>query len=206
MPSLVRFSTCESSVFVSYAHADDELNNRWISNFVVELQRDLEAALARENIGRPQMPGIHLSAYNGPVSGDLAQSLQARVAQSFAMVIVVDEKYATSEWCGHELRYFADAFGGAGLDQRLYIVALRRPPMQAVAAKPQWQRVFAGRNPVWREFVDADDLLKRPVSVLREDGRGATKAFLDRYQGLFDDALKRSRARTHARLVEHQRR
>ena len=25
MPSLVRFSTCESSVFVSYAHADDEL-------------------------------------------------------------------------------------------------------------------------------------------------------------------------------------
>lgn len=194
MPSLVRFSTCESSVFVSYAHADDELNNRWISNFVVELQRDLEAALARENIGRPQMPGIHLSAYNGPVSGDLAQSLQARVAQSFAMVIVVDEKYATSEWCGHELRYFADAFGGAGLDQRLYIVALRRPPMQAVAAKPQWQRVFAGRNPVWREFVDADDLLKRPVSVLREDGRGATKAFLDRYQGLFDDLVTKIRA------------
>ncbi|OYU72660.1 MAG: hypothetical protein CFE45_39465, partial [Burkholderiales bacterium PBB5] len=56
------------------------------------------------------------------------------------------------------------------------------------------QRVFTGRNPVWREFVDTDDLLKRPVSVLREDGRGVTKAFLDRYQGLCDDLVTKIRA------------
>ena len=65
MADLKRFADCENSVFISYAHADDELNNGWISHFAAELKRDLEPALARENKGRDVMrssPGSTASA------------------------------------------------------------------------------------------------------------------------------------------------
>ena len=194
MSNLVRFSDCTSSVFISYAHADDELNNSWISNFAIELKKDLEAALARDAIGRPDMPGVYESRYTGPIGGNLGPELQKQVEKSFAMFIIVDEKYACSDWCLEELRYFNAAFGGAGLDQRLYILALRDQPIQAVAAKPHWQQVFAGRSPVWVSFANPDDLNKRPVEVLRDDGRGLTKSFNDRYQALRDDLVTKIRA------------
>ena len=43
--------------------------------------------------------------------------------KSFALVIVVDENCASSDWCLQALRYFDEAFGNAGLDARLYIRA-----------------------------------------------------------------------------------
>lgn len=194
MSRLMRFSECESSVFVSYAHADDELNNRWISQFATELHRDLDAALAREVIGRDEMPRVHLSEVNGPVMGDLGPQLQARVARCFAMAIVIDEQYLGSDWCLQELRYFQQAFGDEGLDSRLYILALRAAPMNAVVARPQWQQLFAGRNPVRRSFFDADALEPRPVPVLRDDGPGMTNAMFSRYKPLLDDLVAKIRA------------
>ena len=58
MANLVRFSECPLSVFISYAHADDTLNNNWGSNFAKVLSADLEAALARDNKGRNDTPGV----------------------------------------------------------------------------------------------------------------------------------------------------
>ena len=58
MANLVRFSECPLSVFISYAHADDTLNNNWGSNFAKVLSADLEAALARDNKGRNDTPRV----------------------------------------------------------------------------------------------------------------------------------------------------
>lgn len=193
MPSLKRFSECESSVFISYAHDDDELNNSWISNFAAELKRDLAAALARENLGREEMPKVYLSKFTGPVAGDLALQLRDQVARCFAMVIVIDEKYASSEWCLKELSYFYDAFGPEGLDQRLSIVVLRDAPRRCVTARPEWQQWFAGRSPVWREFFDPDDLNSAPVPVLRDDGPGMTNAMFRLYKPVRDDLVNKIR-------------
>ena len=195
MASLLRFSECESMVFISYAHADDELNNQWVSNFAIEFKKDLEAALAREkNLGRAQLPGVYLSKYTGPVSGDLGSQLRQQVEKSFAMFIVVDENYASSDWCLRELQYFNDHFGGAGLDARLSILALRKSPMTAVTAKPAWREIFSQRNPVWRDFVNPNDLKNGPLPVLRDDGRGLTAAFNERYEALRSDLLDKIRA------------
>lgn len=194
MTELRRFADCESSVFISYAHADDELNNSWISHFASELKQDLESALAREDKGRDEMPQVYLSKYTGPVAGELGQQLRDKVLRSFAMVIVVDDKYASSDWCLKELGYFHEAFGSAGLDSRLTIVALRERPMRRVTEKPQWRQWFNGRSPVWKSFFDPRDLDSAPVPVLRDDGPGMTNAMFKLYKPLRDDLVAKIRA------------
>lgn len=194
MASLKRFAECENSVFISYAHADDVLYNGWISQFAAELKTDLEAALAREATGRDDMPKVYQSKYTGPVSGDLEQQLRDGVNKSFAMVIVVGEKYATSDWCLKELDYFHEAYGGDGLDNRLSILVLREEPMRQVTTKPRWQQCFDGRSPVWRNFVDPNDLNGGPVPVLRDDGLSMTNAMFKLYEPVRDDLVKKIRA------------
>ena len=194
MTELKRFAECESSVFISYSHDDDKLNNGWISHFAAELKCDLTAALAREDKGRDEMPQVYLSKYTGPVAGNLGPELRDKVLRSFAMVIVVGEKYVSSDWCLKELGYFHEAFGHAGLDSRLTIVALRERPMRLVTEKPQWQTWFKGRNPVWRSFFDPNDLNSDPVPVLRDDTPGMTNAMFKLYKPLRDDLVAKIRA------------
>jgi len=190
---LVRFSDCKSSVFISYAHADDRLNNAWITKFASALSQDLEAALSRHAKGRP-VPGIYQSQFTGPVGGNLGPELQQQVDRAFAMIIVVDEFYATSDWCLQELLYFKQAFGDEGLDKRLYIIALREEPIRAVTAKPEWQQVFGSRSQVWKSFVDPEDLKKGPVPVQSDDAKSLSNAFFERYQALRESLVERIEA------------
>ena len=113
------FPECEFSAFISYAHADDEAWFSWVTQFHEELSISLRAFLRGVRV-----PPLHLSGENGPVSGALSTELQKRIAASFAMIIVVHDNYAQSEWCLKELEYFRSLFGDDGFRQRLYIVAL----------------------------------------------------------------------------------
>lgn len=187
MPALPRFLDCAHSIFISYAHADNELNGQWVTDFAKEFSDDLSAELSRHKLDRP-LPGVHLSEFNGPVAGDLGPQLAARVAGAFAMVVVVDRFYASSEWCLRELQFFKQQFGVDGLKQRLYLVALAEQPMAEVAARPAWRECFAGMDPVWVNFY-SDDLRRRPVRVLRDDGVAPTSAFLDRFDPIRTDLV-----------------
>ena len=138
---------CEYSVFISYAHADDEAWFNWVSDFAKELKNGMSARLRGVDV-----PPVHLSGANGPVSGLLADELQRKVAASFAMVIVVHENYAASDWCLKEIELFRALFGEEGFRQRLYIVAMSRPWMEAVKRKPQWNSVFPSEDQVWAPF------------------------------------------------------
>ena len=157
MKTLKRFADCEHSVFVSYAHADNEITGNWIGDFATRLNRELAAELSSApGLTRP-IPSIHLSELNGPVSGELSEQLAARVAASFAMVIVVGELYTQSAWCLKELQSFVDTFGPEGLDARLYVIALSEPAIGALRgarraarfSKPiGLQRPADGREPL----------------------------------------------------------
>src|SRR6266568_7587484 len=152
--AITRFADCESSVFISYSHADNEVYGNWIEDFAGELKRDLAAELSRLKTTRSVLPPVHLSHLNGPTAGDLAPELKSRVARSFAMVIVVGRHYVSSEWCLNELRYFHDTFGDAGLDRRLFIIALAEEPIQQVANLPAWKECLRARSQVWQPFYD----------------------------------------------------
>lgn len=193
MSPLVRFRDCDHSVFISYAHADDEIYANWVSDFASELTKDLAAELARVPTGRAVLPPVHLSEDNGPLAGELSDQLKARVAKSFAVVVVVGRHYVDSAWCGKELAYFQQAFGTEGLNGRLYILALAQEPMALATAQPVWRQVFAGRNPVWQSYFE-DDAVARPVPVLRDDGKAPTQAFARRFDRLRDDLVAKIKA------------
>lgn len=190
MTSLKRFADCQHSVFVSYAHADNLLSGNWIGDFATQLERELGAELARVPGLKGRLPPVHLSEFNGPLSGELSQQLSDRIAASFAMVIVVDRRYCESDWCLKELQRFVELFGAEGLDSRLYVLALSEPAIQTLKQQPTWQSCFAGRSQVWKPFY-LDELGKPRVPVLRPDGKAPSTEFMRRFDPLRDELVQK---------------
>jgi TIR domain len=143
---------CAYTAFISYAHADDVYCFGWITHFRKELERGLGAALRGL-----KLPPMHLSGENGPVAGALSDELKERVAASFAMIIVVHNNYAQSDWCLRELEYFKALFGEQGLKERLYIVALSEGAIGSVTGGRTWQALVPGGEQVWMPFFSDDD-------------------------------------------------
>lgn len=187
--AVTRYADCESSVFISYAHPDNKVYGNWIEDFASQLKQELNAEVSRLKTGRATLPQVHLSHLNGPSNGDLEQQLRQRVQRSFAMIIVVGRHYVTSNWCLKELRYFHELFGDAGLDSRLYIVALADEPIQHVAALPDWRACMGQRAQVWQAYFDDGLESQRPVPVLRDDGKAPTTAFTRRFDLLRDSLV-----------------
>jgi hypothetical protein len=155
---------CEFSAFISYAHADDEAWFGWVTQFRNELERGLAALLRGVKV-----PRAHLSGNNGPVAGVLSDELKERIAASFAMIIVVHDNYAQSDWCLRELEYFHAMFGDEGLRERLYIVAMGESAMLAVSGGSTWQRLLPGGEQIWVPFFEEQDH-NRPREVYLAPG------------------------------------
>jgi TIR domain len=155
---------CEFSAFISYAHADDEAWFDWVTQFRNELERGLAALLRGVKV-----PRSHLSGENGPVAGTLSDELKQRIAASFAMIIVVHDNYAQSDWCLRELEYFHALFGDEGLKERLYIVAMGESAMFAVSGGSTWQRLLPGGEQLWIPFFEEQDH-NRPRDVYLAPG------------------------------------
>lgn len=150
---------CEFTAFISYAHADDAAWFGWVTQFRTELERSLQAMLRGV-----RLPRMHLSGENGPVAGALSDELRQRVEASFAMVIVVHDNYAQSDWCLQELACFKSLFGEPGLRERLYIVALSEAAMLQVSASAAWRALMPGDDQIWMPFFDPADKT-RPLDI-----------------------------------------
>ncbi len=155
---------CKYSAFISYAHADDVAWFDWVSHFRYELDRGLSALLRGL-----RLPPSHLSSENGPVGGMLSEKLRQAVDDSFAMIIVVHDNYAQSEWCLRELEYFKNLFGEQGLRERLYVVALSESAMLGVSGGTAWQQLLPGGEQVWIPFFDPADR-NRPIDIYMGPG------------------------------------
>ncbi len=140
---------CKYTAFISYAHADDETWFRWVTHFRNELDRGL-ATVRR----RMKLPPMHLSGDNGPVAGMLGEQLKQRIEESFAMIIVVHDNYAQSDWCLKELEYFRTLFGDDGFRERLYVVAMSEPAMTSVAGGKAWRALMPGKDQLWMPFFN----------------------------------------------------
>jgi hypothetical protein len=155
---------CEFTAFISYAHADDAAWFDWVTQFRNELERGLGALLRGI-----RLPRMHLSGENGPVAGVLSDELMKRVQASFAMIIVVHDNYAQSDWCLKELEYFKSLFGDEGFRQRLYVVALSESAMLAVSGGTAWKRLLPSEDQVWMPFFDPSDK-NRPLDIYMGPG------------------------------------
>lgn len=155
---------CEFTAFISYAHADDAAWFNWVTQFRTELERGLQALLRGV-----RLPRLHLSGENGPVAGALSDELRRRVEASFAMIIVVHDNYAQSDWCLQELAYFKSLFGEQGLRERLYIVALSEAAMLQVSGSAAWRSLMPGGDQIWMPFFDLADKA-RPLDIYMGPG------------------------------------
>ena len=178
------FKDCTYSAFISYAHADDRGWNDWVSCFSKELDMTLPTRLR----GIP-VPKVHLSGKNGPVAGDLGDELRARIAASFAMILVVHDNYAESGWCQQELAYFKSLFGDQGFRERLYIVALSQSAMKQVMATDTWKQLCPGSNLLYLHFFQDDDA-DMPIGIYSDKGIVAN-AFWSPFVKLREDFAKK---------------
>jgi len=171
---------CDYTAFISYAHADDEAWFHWVTQFRTELERGLAALLRGV-----KLPPMHLSADNGPVAGVLGDQLRQRIERSFATIIVVHDNYAQSEWCLRELQAFHELFGGTGLAQRLYIVAMGESAMLSVAGGKAWQALLPGGEQLWIPFFEEQER-DRPRDVYLAPGL-VSPAFRSPFERLRSD-------------------
>ena len=193
---VLRFVSADSTVFVSYAHVDNELCGNWVADFAEEVKQQFSAALARD-LGRlPEVRSreitVHLGEQNGPRSGDQLEELRQRVRSCFAMVIVVHDGYLDSPWCLKELELFHQTFGAQGLDERLYVLALSADSIRKLESSDVWKTIFKGRNQVWRPFFQ-NDQRGRYIPVLRPDGRAASIEFEDGFEPIRRDLVTKIR-------------
>jgi TIR domain len=179
---------CEYTAFISYAHADDAAWFNWITQFRNELERSLGAMLRGV-----RLPRFHLSGENGPVAGQLSDELLRRVDASFAMIIVVHDNYAQSEWCLKELAYFRELFGDEGFRDRLYIVAMSEAAMLQVSSSAAWKQLLPGQDQVWLGFFDPTDKT-RPLDIYMGPGlvAPAFRAPFERLRSDFAAKLRQS--------------
>ena len=185
---------CEFTAFVSYAHADDAAWFDWVTQFRNELERGLSALLRGV-----RLPRMHLSGENGPVAGLLSDELKKRVAASFAMIIIVHDNYAQSDWCLRELEHFKSLFGDEGLRDRLYIVALSESAMLSVSGGSAWQRLVPAGDLVWLPFFDPVDR-NRPLDVYLGPGL-VSPAFRGPFERLRSDMAAKLRAAAAASIA-----
>lgn len=164
MKALKALKDCEFTAFISYAHADDAAWFDWITQFRNELERSLQALLRGV-----KLPRFHLSGENGPVAGLLSDELKKRIDNSYAMIIVVHENYAQSDWCLKELEYFHSLFGDDGFRQRLYIVAMSEAAITTVTQAPTWKRLMPGGEQLWIPFYEPGDTA-RPLDIYLAPG------------------------------------
>lgn len=179
---MIHFRQCRYSAFISYAHADDEGRGGWITAFTSELERALRNRLGR-SIGMP-VPAMHLSGKDGPVGGSLSVELKARVAESYAMIIVVHDNYVQSEYCLKELAYFKSLYGDEGFLDRLYVIAMSEPAIHAVTTKPAWKSLMPFDDQLWLPFYRDEDH-ELPARVRLDCGE-----FSQRFETQFERLLK----------------
>jgi len=178
------FSDCEFTAFISYAHADDVAWFNWVTDFRNELERGLAARLRGVRV-----PRMHMSGENGPVSGVLAEELKERIADSYAMIIVVHDNYAQSDWCLKELAYFKSLFGDEGFRDRLYIVALSETAINQVTRSAAWRELVPSADQLWIPFFEERDR-DHPIEIYLDRGL-VSPAFREPFERLREDFVRK---------------
>lgn len=183
-PALPKYSECQYSLFISFAHRDDTANNDWV--------RSLQSAIyKRLDYLTPDIPKleIHFSAENGPAGGQLGFELEDRVKKSFGMLLVVGQKYVESEWCEKELDLFSKFFGPEGARDRLYIAVMSEGVLKTARNGRHWKQVVAP-DQLYVEMFDPEHK-ENPLDNKMTDGSpGFPPLFFTKARKIADKLIK----------------
>lgn len=190
------FRDCGHSAFISYAFDDDQGWNWWVTNFSKELDMSLPTQLR----GIYPVPATHLSRKNGAISGVLNDQLRERIAQSFAMILVVHSNYAKSKWCLKELAHFKSLFGNEGFRDRLYIIALSKTSIEEVKGTDEWKQLCSGEDLIHLPFYQ-EEFTNWPIDIYSDSSPGVVmNAFWKPFLRLREDFVKKIKANVELQL------
>jgi hypothetical protein len=144
------YHQCEHSLFVSYAH-DDNVSTFGFVRELASAIRDRLSSLPRDI---PKL-GLHFSERDGPGAGELDDELRKRIGKSFAMLLVVGDRYVDSDWCERELELFIECFGREAVKMRLLIAALSSGALKKAKAGRVWRASLTGA-PIWVPMYEGD--------------------------------------------------
>jgi hypothetical protein len=144
-------------VFISYAHADDEIpygaKYGWVTTFVEELKKTLRRMLGG-NGARIWMD------YQLAANDRVTETLLNTVCRSRTLVLFMSRGYSRSEWCQKELGNFLDVNQAHKHKESVFIVALN--PTE----RENWHPRLRELTPIqlWRKGLDdVPELLGWPV-------------------------------------------
>ena len=174
------FDSYRYSAFISYATADDEAWNAWVSCFTDELNLALGSRL------RFKVPPAHLSGDVPLLSGRLSDKLRKNVDDSFAMFLFVHDNYLASDWCLKELEYFKSLLGDEGLRERLYLIAMSESAIDALMKRDAWKSLCSFDDLTWLPFFQSDRP-DRPIEIYASNARNKRVVVANAFWNLFVD-------------------
>ena len=152
-----------SDIFISYAHADDEVpygaKSGWVTLFVDELKKRMRSILGGD--GARIWMDYQLAA-NDKVTDQLVESVRS----SRTVVLFMSKGYARSEWCQRELGTFLEHNKALTHKESVFIVEL------APTNRESWHPRLQELTPIrfWREDQDqVPQLMGMPVPKPDQD-------------------------------------
>ena len=208
-----------SDIFISYAHADDEIplgaSKGWVTTFAEELNKLLRRKLG----GRGASIWMdHQLAANESHTESLLRELR----DSRLLLVVMSPGYERSWWCQREIHNFVADSRARGLTDNVFIVELEPPISRAswdaslryVRTIPFWRREFEDsaprllgypvpsadeHNPYWVNLTELAHAIDR---YLRREPETAIEARPTVFLAESSDDLLDERAATEAFLTQ----
>ena len=152
-----------ADIFISYAHADDEVpqgaNAGWVTTLIGELRKILRRKLGGSGA---EIWMDHQLAADAGVSGEL----RARLRESRTLILVMSPGYQRSEWCQRELANFLLAAESKRIRANVFVIEIE--PIERATWPRALQELELTPVRFWsREFDDAaPGLLGYPVPPL----------------------------------------
>ncbi len=145
-------------VFISYAHADDEVSH-WVKDFGVHLKKELSRQL---RIKENRIEAVDVTVWKDnqlSQQGNLSKRLEVEIKESSIFLVIMSKSYLLSEWCKREGITFVNSLKDKS-ELRVFII----------------EKEETARNE-WPEFLkteEGDPLLSKPFSEEVDVGQTET--------------------------------
>lgn len=198
-------------VFFSYARADDEVHNHWVSDFERYLTTTVRAQLKRQpgaDGQRAEQFRVCRDETGFPTGGQLEEIVYERVRHSQYLFVFLGSGYLNSSWCLSELEAFRHSADGtvSGTLKRLFLIVLDREALDRLREGREPAALPRERHRLWTDIAGITQAALRIEGFLDESGDGLVPVYqeVNRAHPAFHKACRRVVDDLVQRLVQRR--